>query len=190
MGYGRQKWHSFFSTIGRHLECAIQTELVVELELLNLSPHRKEAISLISAQFYHMPGRYERMCVGWHCAKVKGHAELKIEKSRVKTFICDFPKLHHSSPNSFGADVHLRQISLKTVKVIERSRDITPRSKVENSKGRPRSPCAPNMVQFRPLFPELRHLRRFRVFFFSYRGHSTSCTFVPGKRSKVKWSYK
>ena len=33
MGYGRQKWHSFFSTIGRHLECAIQTELVVELEL-------------------------------------------------------------------------------------------------------------------------------------------------------------
>ena len=32
MGYGRQKWHSFFS-IGRHLECAIQTELVVELEL-------------------------------------------------------------------------------------------------------------------------------------------------------------
>ena len=33
MGYGRQKWHSFFSTVGRHLECDIQTELVVELEL-------------------------------------------------------------------------------------------------------------------------------------------------------------
>ena len=64
----------FFSTIGRHLECAIQTEL------------------------YHMPGRYERVRVGWHCAKVKGHAELKIEKSRVKTFIYDFPKLHRSSP--------------------------------------------------------------------------------------------
>ena len=32
MGYGRQKW-LFFSTIGRHLECAIQTELVVELGL-------------------------------------------------------------------------------------------------------------------------------------------------------------
>ena len=44
-------------------------------------------MSLISAQFYNMPGRYERVCVGWHCAKVKGHAELKIEKSRVKTFI-------------------------------------------------------------------------------------------------------
>ena len=69
-----------------------------------------------------MPGRYERVCVGWHCAKVKGHAELQIEKSRVKTFIYDFPKLHHSSPNSFGANVHLRQFFVKTVKVIERSK--------------------------------------------------------------------
>ena len=72
-------------------------------------------MSLISAQFYNMPGRYERVCVGWHCAKVKGHAELKIEKSRVKTFIYDFPKLHHSSPISFGGNVHLRQFFLKTV---------------------------------------------------------------------------
>ena len=77
-------------------------------------------MSLISAQFYNMPGRYERVCVGWPCAKVKGHAELKIEKSRVKTFIYDFPKLHHSSPNSFGGNVHLRQFFLKTVKVIAR----------------------------------------------------------------------
>ena len=61
-----------------------------------------------------MAGRYERVCVGWHCAKVKGHAELKIENSRVKTFIYDFPKLHHFS-----------------------------HSKVEKSKGRPRSSCAP-----------------------------------------------
>ena len=97
-----------------------------------VSPHRKEAISLISAQFYHMPGRYERVCVGWHCAKVKGHAELKIEKSRVKTFIV---------PNSFGANVHLRKILLKTVKVIERSRDVTQGSKVEKSKGRRRCLC-------------------------------------------------
>ena len=52
----------FFSTIGRHLECAIQTELVVELEL-----------ALIE--------RYERGWVGWHCAKVKGHAELKNRKN-------------------------------------------------------------------------------------------------------------
>ena len=27
-----------------------------------------------------MPERYERVRVGWHCAKVKGHAELKIQK--------------------------------------------------------------------------------------------------------------
>ena len=78
----------------------------------------------------------------------------------MKTFIYNFPKLHHSSPNSFGANVHLRKILLKTVKVIERSRDVTPRSKVEESKGRPRSPCAPNMVQFQPLFPELRHFEK------------------------------
>ena len=142
----------FFSIIGRHLECAIQTE--------PNCPHRKEAMSLISAQFYNMPGRYERVCVGWHCAKVKGHAELKIEKSRVKTFIYDFPKLHHSSPNSFGGNVHLCQKKFKTVKVIERSRDVTPRIKVKTWKGRPRSPCAPNMVQFRPLFPELRHFEK------------------------------
>ena len=38
-------------------------------------------MSSISAQFYHMPGRYERGCVGWHCAKVKGHAELKNGKN-------------------------------------------------------------------------------------------------------------
>ena len=34
----------------------------------------------------------------------QGHAELKNEKSRVEVFIYDFPKLHHSSPNSFGAN--------------------------------------------------------------------------------------
>ena len=77
-----------------------------------------------------MPGRYERVCVRWHCAKVKGHAELKIEKSRVKTFIYDFPKLHHSRPNSFGA------FSLVIVVTAQVG------------------------------------------------------TFVPGERSKVKWSYK
>ena len=123
----------FFSTIGRHDSDRTGCWTWV-------SPHRKEAISLISAQFYHMPGRYERVCVGWHCAKVKGHAELKIEKPRVKTFIYDFPKLHHSSPNSFSANVHLCQIFLKTVKVIERSRDVTPRSKVKRIEGAPKVP--------------------------------------------------
>ena len=156
MGYGRQKWHSFFQQLAAILNVPFRPNWL----LVVVSPHRKEAMSLISAQFYNMPGRYERVCVGWHCAKVKGHAELKIEKSRVKTFIYDFPKLHHSRPNNFGGNVHLRQFFLKTVKVIERSRDVTPRSKVRKSKGRPRSPCAPNMVQFRPLFPELWHFEK------------------------------
>ena len=78
---------------------------------------------MISAQFYIMPGRYERVCVRWHYAKVKGHAELKIEKSQSKDLYLRFPQI----------------------------------TKIEKSKGRPRSPCAPNMVQFRPLFPELQH---------------------------------
>ena len=163
-----------------------------------------------------MPGRYERVCVGWHCAKVKGHAELKIEKSRVKTFIYDFPKLHHSSPNSFGANVHLSQF-LKNFQ--------------ENPTGRLRSLCAPNMVQFRPLFPELRHFeengthhffkigrhlesasltklvfelvralseRRPTCEFWSDSGYFSRVivitaqvgTFESRKMSKVKWSYK
>ena len=48
-----------------------------------------------SRRFRHnsiiMPKRYERVRVDWHCAKVKGHAELKIEKPRVKTF--SFPQI-------------------------------------------------------------------------------------------------
>ena len=57
-----------------------------------------------------MPETYERGRVGWHCAKVKDHAELKIGKSRVKTLSYIFPKLHHSNSNSFRANVHLREI--------------------------------------------------------------------------------
>ena len=67
------------TTIGRHLECAIETELIVELELVLIE--RKQ-----SRRFRHnsiiMAERYERFCVG----------------------------LHHSNPNSFGANVQLRQI--------------------------------------------------------------------------------
>ena len=51
-------------------------------------------------------------------------------------------------------------ILLKTVKVIERSGDVTPKSKYEKLKGHLRSPCAPNMVEFRTLFPELRHFEK------------------------------
>ena len=40
---------------------------------------------------------------------IVSHAELEIEKPRVKTISYDFPKLHHSKTNSFCANVHLRQ---------------------------------------------------------------------------------
>ena len=113
----------FLTTIGRHFECAIQTEPVVELELALIE--RKQ-----SRRFRHnsiiMSEIYERVRVGWHCAKVKGHAELKIGKPKVKTFSYDFPKLHHSNPKGFGVNVHWRQKKLKTVKLIQRSRDVTP----------------------------------------------------------------
>ena len=29
--------------------------------------------------------KYKRVLIGWHCDKVQGHVELEIEKSRVKT---------------------------------------------------------------------------------------------------------
>ena len=80
-----------------------------------------------------MPERHERVLVRWHCAKVKGHAELKIEKPRVKTLSYDFPKLHHYKTNSFCANVHLRQSFWKTVKVTKRSCDVTQRSKYQES---------------------------------------------------------
>ena len=107
-----------------------------------------------------MPERHETVLVRWHCAKVKGHAELKIEKSRVKTLSYDFPKLHHSKTNSFCANVHLRQSFWKTVKVTKRSCDVTPRLKYQKSKGHPWSPCASNLVQFRLLFTKLRHFEK------------------------------
>ena len=99
------------TTIGVHLECAIQAEMVVELELAGIK--RKQ-----SHRFQHnsiMPERYERVCVGWHCAKVKGHAELKIEKPRVKTHSYHFPKLHHSNPNRFRANNYLLFIFRKQI---------------------------------------------------------------------------
>ena len=49
------------TTIACHLETASQTELIV----------------------YHMSERHTGVLVDWHCAKVKGHTELNIEKRRV-----------------------------------------------------------------------------------------------------------
>ena len=116
-------------TIGRHIECAIQTNLVVERDIPLI--RIKEAILSFSMQFCHMPERYKSVFVLWHCAMVKGRVELIIggkNKNRVKTFSYDFPKLHHSNPNSFGANVPLRPNKKQRVKVIERSRGVRPRS--------------------------------------------------------------
>ena len=44
--------------------------------------------------------------------------------------------------------------------VTKRSCDVTPRSKYQKSKGRPWSPCASNLVQFRLLFTKLRHFEK------------------------------
>ena len=48
------------------------------------TPNWKEAIVSILIQFCHMPERYKRFLVGWHCAKVKGRVELKIEQPQSK----------------------------------------------------------------------------------------------------------
>ena len=123
----------YFTIIGRHLEWAIQPELVVKLEFVLIE--RKHAVLSISPQFYHMPERHERVLERWHCAKVKGHAELIIQKPRVKTLSYDFPKLHHPKPNSLCANVHLRQSLWKTVKVTERSRRRHTKVKASKSEG-------------------------------------------------------
>ena len=107
-----------------------------------------------------MPERNERVRVGWHCAKVKDRAELKIEKPRVKTFSYDFPKLHPSNPNSFGVNVHLRQFLLKTVKVIEGHVMSHQSQCITNQRGTQGPSCALNTVQFRLLFPELQHFEK------------------------------
>ena len=52
--------------IGHHLECVVQAKMVAELKLALIE--RKQ-----SRRF--RPERYERVRVGWHCAKVKSHAE-------------------------------------------------------------------------------------------------------------------
>ena len=46
---------------------------------------------------------------------------------------------------SFGANVNLCQFFFKTVKVIERSRDVTPRSKVKKYEGAPKVPPVPQI---------------------------------------------
>ena len=161
-----------FSLIVRHLESVSRTIPVFKH---TLAPSEKWPTQEISVRFGPFLSSYRvniARCNLCARAKVKGHIKLKIEEntftiSLLRFTIYDSPKLHHSSPNSFGANGHLHKKVCKTGKVIERSRDVTPRPKREKSKGHPRSPCAPNMVQFRPLFPELRHFEKngTRLFF-------------------------
>ena len=58
--------------------------------------------------------------LGWHCDKVKGHTELKIEKLRIKTQL----RIPQITPNSC-ANVHLYQIFRNNVKVTERACGVT-----------------------------------------------------------------
>ena len=68
--------HSLTS-IGIHLECAVQAEMVGELEIALME--RKQ--SSISAQIHQMQENYETVR---KCAKVKGRVELKIDKTQSK----------------------------------------------------------------------------------------------------------
>ena len=67
----------FFSTIGRHLECAIQTELVVELELtlIERKQCRRFRHNSIICQKDTKGLRRLALCQG------QGHAELKNRKN-------------------------------------------------------------------------------------------------------------
>ena len=73
----------FFSTLGRHLECAIQTELVVELELALIERKqcrrfRHNSIICQEDTIYRVQVTSCNVCAR---AKLKGHRELIIEQS-------------------------------------------------------------------------------------------------------------
>ena len=66
------------TTIGVHRECAIQAEMVVELELAQIE--RKQ-----SCRFRHKSIIYKKATKRVSkCAKVKGRVELKIDKTQRK----------------------------------------------------------------------------------------------------------
>ena len=66
------------TTIGLHLECAIQAEMVVELELALIE--RKQ-----SCRFWHKSVICKKATKRVRkCAKVKGRVELKIGKTQRK----------------------------------------------------------------------------------------------------------
>ena len=67
-------------TICVHLECAIQVEMVVELELALIERKQSRRFRHKSI-IYNMLESYERVR---KCDKVKGHVELKIDKAQSK----------------------------------------------------------------------------------------------------------
>ena len=93
-----------FLTIGRHIECAIQTELVVELELALIEGSNLVDFSTILSYARQIQKDSQR-CQGQRPCRAKN----RMTQSK-DLYSYDFPKLHHSSPNSFGANAHLRQI--------------------------------------------------------------------------------
>ena len=68
----------FFSTIGRHLECAIQTELVVELELA-LIERKCNVVDFGTILSY--PRKIRKGLRRLALCQGQGHAELKNRKN-------------------------------------------------------------------------------------------------------------
>ena len=73
---------TFLETIGRHLECAIQTELVVEPDTMyRPTPNQKESNLVDFNAILSYARKVQKSSrIGWHCAKVKSRVELKIDK--------------------------------------------------------------------------------------------------------------
>ena len=86
IGLGQTKMAHSLTTIGRHLECAIQTELVVEPDIGILPLLEGSNLVDFNTILSHAIKIYKRVLPGWHCAKVKARSciEIKIEKKQSK----------------------------------------------------------------------------------------------------------
>ena len=65
---------------GHHLGCAIQTELIVELELALIE--RKQSRRFRYNSISGMAERFERVRVGWHCAKMSRRPQNRKTQSK------------------------------------------------------------------------------------------------------------
>ena len=80
------------TTTGLYLECAIQAEMVVELELALIERKQSRRFRCKSIE----ATKRVRMC-----AKVKGSVELKIDKTQRKDRCLRFPQLTPLQPQLF-----------------------------------------------------------------------------------------